>query len=263
MKSWDERIVVVTGASGGLGLEMARQVAKKGGMPVMLARSYGKLLKAASDIKKETGISPYVYELDVSDERAVKETFQAIYQTVGSVDVLINNAGFGKFDMFEDAKMSDVKEMFEVNVFGLVACTQAVLPHMKEVGEGHIIHVASQAGKIATPKSSAYAATKHAVLAFANSLRMELEGTRVQVSTVNPGPVKTDFFSRADESGEYEKNVAKYMLEAHVVASKTLQLIDKPKRELNLPAWMNVGTRLYQVFPSLMEKVAASQFRKK
>ncbi|RNA69029.1 SDR family NAD(P)-dependent oxidoreductase [Alteribacter keqinensis] len=263
MKPWNERVVVITGASGGLGLEMARQVAEYGGMPVMLARSYGRLLRAASEIKEQSGIAPYVYELDVSNEAAVKETFHSIYASVGAVDVLINNAGFGKFDLFENARMSDIKEMFEVNVYGLVACTQAVLPYMKEARSGHIIHIASQAGKISTPKSSGYAATKHAVLAFANSLRMELEGTGIRISAVNPGPVKTDFFSRADETGEYEKNVEKYMLDAKTVAGKTLKLIDKPKRELNLPRWMDVGTRVYQVFPALMEKAAASQFRKK
>ncbi|WP_096434759.1 SDR family NAD(P)-dependent oxidoreductase [Alteribacter populi] len=263
MKPWNERVVVITGASGGVGLEMVKEVAKMGGTPVMVARSYGKLLRLASEIKEESGIAPYVYELDVGDTSAVKQVFRSILASIGHVDVLINNAGFGVFDEFEEADMSELKEMFDVNVFGLVACTQAVLPAMRREGEGHIIHVASQAGKLATPKSSGYSATKHAVLAFANSLRMELAETNIRVSTVNPGPIKTNFFERADQTGEYQKNVNKYMMDASIVARKTINLIDRPKRELNLPGWMNLGTTIYQLFPGIIEKIAGNQFRKK
>ncbi|PYZ98532.1 oxidoreductase [Alteribacter lacisalsi] len=263
MKPWNQRIVAITGASGGLGFEMARETARKGGLPVMLARSLDKLTEGAALIERETGIKPLVFELDVSDDEAVFRTFNNIFSKAGPVDVLINNAGFGIFDDFEHAKLQDIKDMFEVNVYGLFSCTQAVLPGMRERGSGHIIHVASQAGKLATPKSGGYSATKHAVLAFANSLRMELEGTGIRVSTVNPGPVKTNFFARADASGDYEKSVEKYMLDAEMVASRTIDLIDKPKRELNLPRWMNIGSKIYQFFPGLMEKAAGSQFRKK
>ncbi|TMW73706.1 SDR family NAD(P)-dependent oxidoreductase [Alteribacter natronophilus] len=263
MKPWNERVVAITGASGGLGLEMAKETARKGGLPVMLARSAEKLEQGAAVIKNETGIRPVVYELDVSDASAVKQVFSKIARETGTVDVLINNAGFGIFDEFEQAKLQDIKEMFEVNVYGLFSCTQAVLPAMRKQGYGHIIHVASQAGKLATPKSGGYSATKHAVLAFANSLRMELEGSGIRVSTVNPGPVRTNFFSRADQTGQYEKSVEKFMLDAGAVAAKTIALIDRPKRELNLPRWMNAGSKIYQLFPGLMEKLAGSQFRKK
>ena len=100
--------------------------------------------------------------------------------------------------------------------------------YMLKENKGHIINIASQAGKLATPKSSGYSASKHAVLGFTNSLRMELAKTDIYVTAVNPGPIQTNFFSIADQSGNYEKS-----------AEKTVNIIGKPKREVNLPKWMN------------------------
>lgn len=153
--------------------------------------------------------------------------------------------------------------MFEVNVIGLMACTKEVLPSMIERNEGHIINIASQSGKLATPKSSGYSATKHAVLGFTNSLRMELSKTNIYVSSVNPGPIETNFFHVADRSGNYVKNVKKFMLKPDDVAEKIVQLMIKPKRELNVPRWMNVGSVLYQLFPSIADKVAGNLLNKK
>ncbi|MFA9556040.1 SDR family NAD(P)-dependent oxidoreductase [Evansella sp. AB-rgal1] len=261
--NWDGLNVIITGASSGIGEKISFEVAKKGATPIMLARSFEKLKKIAESIQDETGITPFTYKLDVSDEEAVKEVFQHILSDVERIDVLINNAGFAHFDLAHESTMESVKNMFHVNVFGSIVCTQMILSHMMEQRSGHIIYIASQAGKLATPKSSAYSATKHAILGYANSLRMELQGTNINVSVVNPGPVRTSFFATADKSGEYEKSVQRYMLTPERVALKTVELIQKPKREVNLPGWMNIGTKIYQLFPGLVEKLAGSQLRKK
>ena len=118
--------------------------------------------------------------------------------------------------------MGEVKDMFQVNVFGLVACTKAVLPYMVNKNEGHIINIASLAGKIATPKSSAYAATKHAVLGFTNSLRMELANTDIYVTAINPGD-RYKLFEIADQSGTYVKNMGRYMLKPTYVAEQIVK----------------------------------------
>jgi uncharacterized protein len=257
------KIIVITGASSGIGLTLALDVAKKGGIPVLLARSTDKLQKASEEILKTTGIEASFYTVDVADNDAVVHTFAQILKKYQKVDVLINNAGYAIFDSFIDAKLDDIKGMFDVNVFGLIACTKAVLPAMIAENKGQIINIASQAGKLATPKSSVYSATKHAVLAITNSLRMELIDTNIFVSAVNPGPIKTPFFDRADVTGNYTKNVEKFMLEPAFVSEKILQLIKKPKRELNLPGWMGLGTTLYQLFPGLVEKLAGKKLNQK
>lgn len=257
------KVVVITGASSGIGYVFAMDVAKAGGIPVLLARSTDKLQKLSSDILTTTGVEAPFYSVDVTDHALVETTFKQIFEKFTKVDVLINNAGYAIFDRFIDAKVEDIEGMFQVNVFGLIACSKAVLPVMLKENNGHIINIASQAGKLATPKSSVYSATKHAVLAITNSLRMELTGTNIFVSAVNPGPIKTPFFERADVTGNYAKNVEKFMLEPEFVSRKLIELINHPKREVNLPGWMGIGTKLYQLFPSVVEKLAGKKLNQK
>ncbi|UTR09524.1 SDR family oxidoreductase [Evansella sp. LMS18] len=260
---WNDLTVVITGASRGIGQYAAFEVAKRGGTPVLLARSGEKLQTVSEAIKKDTGVTPFTFTLDVTDEQEVDRVFKEIADEAGPVDSLINNAGFGLFETVEEATLDNFRAMFEVNLYGAISCTKAVLPQMRKRGSGHIIFIASLAGKLATPKSSGYSATKHALLGFANSLRMELDQSSIHISVVNPGPVRTDFFHTADSTGEYRKNVEKFMLDPEKVAVRLVNLIEKPKREVNLPFWMGLGAKLYQLFPRLTEAVAGSQFKKK
>ncbi|WP_110111233.1 SDR family oxidoreductase [Bacillus sp. CGMCC 1.16541] len=263
MQSLKRKHVVITGASGGLGEKIAYEVAKRGGTVTLIARTVEKLNVIAQQIKDQYKVECYTYELDVSQVERVQHTFTQITQEVGSIDILVNNAGFGIFESVEEAKLEDIEAMFQVNVLGLIACTKMVLPHMIKRNEGHIINIASQAGKLATPKSSGYAATKHAVLGFTNSLRMELSKTNVYVTAVNPGPIQTNFFTIADSSGKYEKSVEKFMLDPNMVAKKIVNAMMTKKREINLPGWMGVGSTLYQLAPKLVEKLAGNAFHRK
>jgi len=153
--------------------------------------------------------------------------------------------------------------MFSVNVIGLIACTSMVLPAMRQQQSGHIINIASQAGKIATPKSSVYSATKHAVLGYTNSLRMELSDFNITVTAVNPGPIDTNFFTIADENGTYVKSVKRYMLKPDYVAKKVVDSMLTSTREINLPQWMNLGSIMFALFPRLFEKVGKRALNKK
>lgn len=257
------RNIVITGASSGIGERISYMVAEQGAKPILMARNYERLISIAAEIKNQTGIEALVYQVDVSDSDAVETVFSDLLKKVDKIDVLINNAGFGKFDSVMDATLSEMKEMFEVNVFGLMACTKMVLPSMLQQNYGHIVNIASQAGKFATPKASAYSGSKHAVLGFTNSLRMELAHTNIHVTAVNPGPIRTRFFDIADQSGNYVKNVEKFMLEPDDVARKIVDALFTPKRELNLPGWMNIGSILYTLFPSVVEKVGGKALFKK
>lgn len=181
----------------------------------------------------------------------------------GPIDVLVNNAGYGIFEYFLEADMEDVKGMFDTNVVGLMACTKAVLPEMMNRKSGHIINIASQAAKLATVKGSVYAATKHAVLGFSNSLRLETKDHGIVVTTVNPGPIQTNFFKIADKTGEYEKNIEKWLLEPVDVARKVTKAIERPVREVNMPGWMEIGSKLYQLAPSIVEKLGKKAFSQK
>jgi short-subunit dehydrogenase len=263
MSSIENKVVVITGASGGLGAHLAMDVAKRKGIPVLLARREEHLRIVQDTIFQETGVKAPYYTLDVSKPKNVQEVFQRVFIDLKEIHILVNNAGFGVFEEFAEADWQTVESMFSTNVLGLMACTQAVLPYMLQKGSGHIINIASQAGKISTPKSSVYAATKHAVLGFSNGLRLEVAHKGVVVTTVNPGPIATDFFTLADQSGNYVKNIQKFMLQPSHVSKKVVEAMEHPVRELNLPWWMNAGSTLYQLMPRVVETLGGKSFRQK
>ncbi len=255
--------VIITGASGGIGAQMAALCAERGANLVLLARNLEKLNALKADLQSRFSVDIFVHKLDVSDTDEVSAVFSEILAHIGQVDILVNNAGFGIFREAHEAKIEEIKGMFEVNVVGLMACTSMVLPVMRKQRSGHIINIASQAGKIATPKSSIYSATKHAVLGYTNSLRMELADSNVYVTAVNPGPIETNFFNIADEKGTYVKNVRKFLLKPEYVALKVVDAMLKPVREINLPGWMNAGSIVYALFPRLFERLGKRAFNQK
>ncbi|MFP7297747.1 SDR family NAD(P)-dependent oxidoreductase [Neobacillus niacini] len=255
--------IIITGASGGIGAEIAKLCAASGANLILIARSLEKLKQLQTQLQQKHEIKVDVYQLDVSDTKKVREVFSEITAKINPIDILVNNAGFGVFREAHAATMDEIKGMFDVNVVGLMACTSMVLPKMRERRFGHIINIASQAGKIATPKSSVYSATKHAVLGYTNALRMEVSDYNVMVTSVNPGPIATNFFNIADEKGTYVKNVQKFMLQPEYVAQKVVDSMLTKTREINLPRWMNLGSVVYVLFPGLFEKLGKKMFNKK
>ncbi|WP_068773958.1 SDR family oxidoreductase [Paenibacillus sp. FJAT-26967] len=253
------KVVVITGASSGIGAQTARLLSQRGAVPVLMARSTDKLEKLA----EELGGGCRAYSLDVTDAEAVRRVFAEVEQAYGQIHILINNAGFGLFEKFTDAPLASFEEMMDVNYFGIVRCTKAVLPGMLQARSGHIVNIASMAGKMGSAKSSGYSATKHAVLGMTNSLRQELAGSGVNISAVNPGPIDTPFFDRADPSGTYVKNVSWFMLKPERVAAAIVRTIEKNKAEIDLPFIAGLGTKLYSLFPRLLDKSAQRLLNKK
>ncbi|MBM4762208.1 SDR family oxidoreductase [Bacillus sp. B15-48] len=255
--------IIITGASGGIGAEMARLCASQQANLILFARSLDKLEQLKKELEMKFNTSVIIRSLDVSNLEAVQYVFTEVLAEIGYVDVLVNNAGFGIFRHAHEASFDEIKAMFDVNVVGLMACTSMVLPTMKERKSGHIINIASQAGKIATPKSSIYSATKHAVLGYTNSLRMEVSDDGIFVTAVNPGPIATNFFKIADQEGTYVFNVQRFMLQPEYVANKVVNRMLTKTREINLPRWMNAGSIIHTLFPRTFEWVGKSAFNKK
>ncbi|KUP07493.1 oxidoreductase [Bacillus coahuilensis m2-6] len=252
--------IVITGASGGIGAEMALLCAKSGANVAIMARNKEKL----QEIKRKMGdkTQVLVYQLDVSDTNQVEQVFSKVLTEWTHVDVLINNAGYGIFAHADEAKMEDVSGMFSVNVLGLIACTKAVLPSMKKEKKVRLLIIASVAGKLSTPKSTAYSSTKHAVLGFTNGLRMELAPYGIKLMAVNPGPIQTNFFDVADESGEYVKNIKRFMLDPQTVAKSVVNKLLTNTREITLPRWMGAGAFFYSLMPGVVEKLGGRAFNK-
>ena len=257
------KCIYITGASGGIGRETALKAAEEGAKLVLLARSLDKLTALKDELAHRFRTESYAYKLDVGSPEEVEAVFKKAAIEAGEADILVNNAGFGTFKEAVDTEIEEAQKMFNVNVIGLMACTKMVLPSMKRRRSGQIINVASQAAKIATPKSSLYSSTKFAVLGYSNALRLELLEDNITVTTVNPGPIETDFFEIADESGSYKKNIAKFMLKPDDVAGKITAAMLTKKREVNLPGYMNAAGKLYNLFPGISERVGKRAFFKK
>ena len=171
MTTITNRNIIITGASGGIGELIARKVAEQGGNLFLVARSEVKLHQLQQELLNNFPIKCHYYPTDLTDLDKWSVVIKTIIDEAGTIDAMINNAGVGIFNYVEETTWQDTLNMFQLNVFALMKAINYCLPEMTEQGHGHIINIASQAGKIATPKSAVYGATKHAVIGFSNALR--------------------------------------------------------------------------------------------
>jgi NAD(P)-dependent dehydrogenase (short-subunit alcohol dehydrogenase family) len=186
------KIVLITGASSGIGKEAARTLKKAGSVVYGAARRREMMRDLESD-----GIR--VLQLDLTDEDSIEACVKSIIEREGRIDILVNNAGYGSYGAIEDIPISEARRQFEVNLFGLARLTQAVLPSMRAKRFGRIVNISSIAGKIYTPFGGWYHATKFALEGFSDCLRLELESFGINVVVVEPGGIKTEWGTIAAE----------------------------------------------------------------
>jgi serine 3-dehydrogenase len=194
MKSLRGKIVLITGASSGIGLSCAQLFAKNGLKLLLAARRANRLIKLSRELKKNYGTETRILKLDVSKRDSVKKAIYKLPDEWKHIDVLINNAGLSRgLDKLHEGKIQDWEEMIDTNMKGLLYMSRAVIPLMVRRNYGHIINIGSVAGREVYPKGNVYCATKHAVDAITKGMRMDLVDTNVRVSTIDPGLVETEF----------------------------------------------------------------------
>lgn len=223
MKRW----AAVTGASSGIGAATAKVLANAGFSVVLLARRVDRLKKLATELTREFNVDVEAVALDVTDRKAV----EAWAQKAPPVQVLVNNAGLAKgLDKMQDAKIDDWETMIDTNVKGLLYLTRALLPGMIERGDGHIVNIGSVAGRWVYPGGGVYCASKFAVRALSEGLRIDLMGTAIRVTNIEPGMVQTEFSDVRFESEHRAKAVYKDMqpLKAEDVAETILWCVQRP-----------------------------------
>jgi serine 3-dehydrogenase len=195
--------VLITGASAGIGAACARAFAAAGARLILAARRTERLEAIAEELQRAHGTETHQLALDVRELGVVTQLLAQLPPEWEAIDVLVNNAGLGRgLDPLQEGDPTEWDEMIDTNVKGLLYVTRAVLPGMIERGRGHVINLGSVAGHEVYPGGNVYAATKHAVDAITRGLRMDLLGTPVRVSTVDPGLVETEFSTvrfRGDE----------------------------------------------------------------
>ncbi|MGE3728444.1 MAG: SDR family NAD(P)-dependent oxidoreductase [Candidatus Sericytochromatia bacterium] len=197
----DQRILV-TGASAGIGRELALQLAEKGPKSLILTARRLNLLEALKDEieQKQPGLKVYIQACDLAEQSEIDGLLHFISREVGAVDILINNAGLGDYSLFENTSWKKTEQMLRLNIEALTYLTHKLLAPMITLKHGAILNVSSGLGFFFMPGMSVYAATKHYVTAFTEALRIELKGTGVVVSQLCPGPVVSEFAQVAGNS---------------------------------------------------------------
>lgn len=188
----DQKVAVVTGSSSGIGFATSLLLARNGFYTYATMRNLDKS-KSIMDVAKKEKLPLEVIQLDVNDDKSVKDAVNKIAEEKNKVDVLVNNAGYALVGCVEDLSIDEVKAIFETNLFGILRVTQAVLPTMRKQGSGIIVNVSSVAGRISFPVTPAYISTKFALEGMSESMRYELEQFGIKVILVEPGVIRTDF----------------------------------------------------------------------
>jgi short-subunit dehydrogenase len=254
-----DNVVAITGASKGIGAELARQLAAKGARLVLAARNEAELEEVA---KKCRGLGAAVVNVkaDVSLERECQAIVAGAVLAFGRLDVLVNNAGISMWAKFEDIEdLSILERIMKVNYMGAVYCTRHALPHLRQ-SRGLLVGVASLAGKVGVPTRTGYSASKHAMTGFFDSLRIELDGSGVDVTMIYPGFVSTGI--RENAAGPDGKPIqVSPVKEGEVMsvedcAARIVTAIERREREVVMTARGKIGLWLKLVAPGLIDRIA-------
>ncbi|HEY1268511.1 MAG TPA: SDR family oxidoreductase [Candidatus Binatia bacterium] len=242
-------IALVTGASSGIGRQIALDLAAQGATVVASSRSLARLDETAAGLRRYGGASEVV-ECDVSDPAAVKRMVQDALAKFGRVDILVNNAGFGDYRPLAETPIDGIEAMLCTNYLGTVYCTKEVLPSMIARRSGVIVNISSISGIMGTPEIAPYCATKFAQIGFSESLYHELKPYGVHVAVVCPGPVRTNFRRSFDERAPEPPEFM--VLDAADVSRAAIHAIAKKKFRIVLPRSLALICYLKGVFPGLM-----------
>lgn len=194
MANLKNKVVFITGASSGFGYQIAIEFAKRGSNLIIAARRAQNLKELASLLKKKYKTEVQTIILDVRKKTEVNKAIKALPAKWKKIDILVNNAGLSRgLDKLHEGSLKDWDEMIDTNIKGLLYVSRAVIPLMVKNNRGHVINIGSIAGHEVYPKGNVYCATKHAVNALTNGMRMDLVDTNIRITTIDPGMAETEF----------------------------------------------------------------------
>lgn len=189
----ERKVTLITGCSSGLGRRLCILLAEKGYRVIATARDISKIDQVPADIK---------LEMDVTDEKSVKNAMETVIRQYGRIDILVNNAGYSFRSAIEEIDLNEMSKMFEVNVYGVIRTIQAAAPYMRKQNSGKIINIGSISGKLTGYVNGSYCASKHAIEAITDAARMELQSFGIQVSVLEPGAINTEFFNTLSKNSD-------------------------------------------------------------
>jgi short-subunit dehydrogenase len=260
-RRFDGKIILITGASSGIGRQAAIDFANNGAMAIILVgRSESKLADVESLINSKC--ETMVYVCDISNKIEVIKLGRDVIHRFGRVDILVNNAGFGIFGKVQDQSIEQIESITATNYYGMIYCTKVFLDSMLYNKSGHIVNVASVAASFGVPGLAAYCGSKYAMLGFSESLYHELHGTGVSITVVSPITVKTNFFSN-ESFGSKMPNYAGYALDPKTVSNAIMRAANSPRLEIIVPLFIRAGVWLKQTLPYIINPLVGAAFRTK
>ncbi|MBS0288723.1 MAG: SDR family NAD(P)-dependent oxidoreductase [Proteobacteria bacterium] len=247
-----DKVVLITGASSGIGAALAKAFAKQGAKLALLARRQAKL---EALIKELQPCQAMAIVCDVTQDKALSHAVAQAEQTLGSLDVVIANAGFGVVDYVEKLNLSDFHRQFETNVYGVLRTIYATLDNLKKT-KGRLVLIGSAAGYMSMPQYGAYTMSKHAITALAQTLFAELKPYGISVTLITPGLIKTEI-RNINNFGQYEAGTRDPLpdwlrLDADKAASIMIKAIQKRQREKIITLNAKLGIWLNRLFPGLL-----------
>ncbi len=253
------QVVLITGASSGIGKDTAIEFAKLGANIVLVARKKDKLEQTAHELKK-FNTSILVCQCDVSKRDQVKEMSKTVLEKFGSVDILVNNAGFAIYGSVSDLTIDEIESQMDTNYFGMIYCTKNFLPSMLKNKSGHIVNVASVAASFGLPGIASYCASKFAMLGFSEGLKHELKGTGIGITVVSPIMVQTNFL----EHPSFEKmpKFSPASLSSKTVAKTILKAANSSRLEIIVPSVVRGAVWVKNTFPYFINPILGKSFKK-
>lgn len=245
---------IITGASSGIGREVARELARQGAKVVLLARREDRLRELAAAISA-TGGEVECVAGDITDLAVRQQTLDRAQSVYGGLDILVNNAGIGAMGLFEDADPQRVRRIMEVNFFALVEMTRGALPLLKQGNRPIIVNISSILGHRGVPHNSEYSASKFAVHGFSESLRAELSRRGIDVLVVSPGTTETEFFDNVIQRGTSPRWPEHKAVTAAVVARETVKAIRRGRHEIIPYRWGKLLVWLNRLSPRLVDRL--------
>lgn len=259
---FEGKIVLVTGASSGIGRQVSLDFSGNGAQSIILvARSRSKLEDLEKTISRKFNIKTIIYPCDVSKKSEVEQMGREILDKCGHVDVLVNNAGFGLYGKVQHQSIEQIESVTFTNYLGVVYCTKVFLDSMIARKSGHIVNLASVAASFGVAGLSAYCASKYAVLGFSESLSQELHGTGVGLTVVSPMGVKTNFFNNSSFGGRIPYYNG-FMLKTNTVSNAVLAAANSHRLEIIVPFYMRAGVWLKHTIPFLINPMIGFIFRR-
>jgi uncharacterized protein len=252
---------LITGGSGGIGLCLARELASRNHDILLVARSSQKLFQLCSELRKEFQIKAEFLSLDLSEFDAHTKIHGWLMENSFSIDILINNAGYGIWNPVEKCRLEDLNNMMQLNINTLVNLCHQLLPELRKQPKSFILNVASTAAYQAVPTLATYAASKAFVVLFTRALRLELKNSSISVSCLSPGATSTGFVERAGMESMKER-AEKFSMKPEAVAKIGIDKMLRGKAEI-IPGFVNwISAQLTYLVPkSITEKVAEELYK--